>query len=98
MRSDDPARMEQMRTWLRQVATELDLDPQVVLEHEEALLGLVAAVAHGPSRPGAPLTAFLVGVAAGRGAEVPPVAARVAALVDGGDWPEARRQVRATRR
>ncbi len=98
MRSDDPARMEQMRTWLRQVAAALDLDPRLVLDHEEELLGLVAAVAHGPTRPGAPLTAFLVGVAAGRGAEVPPLTARVAALVDEGDWPEARRQVRATSR
>ncbi len=71
-----------MRTWLRQVAAELDLDPQLVLDHEEELLGLVAAVAHGPTRPGAPLTAFLVGVAAGRGAEASDIARRVTALAE----------------
>lgn len=85
-RSDDPATMNEMRAWLGQVADALGLEPSVVLEHEEALLGLVAAVAHGPSRPGAPLTAFLVGVAVGRGAAASEAIGRV---VD---------QVRATRR
>lgn len=83
-RPDDPVRMDQMRAWLRRAAAELGLDPDVVLEHEEALLGLVAAVAHGPSRPGAPLTAFLVGVAVGRGAEASASAARVTELA--GAW------------
>lgn len=72
-----------MRAWLRRVAAELDLDPQVVLDHEEELLGLVAAVAHGQSRPGAPLSAFLVGVAVGRGAAASEVVRRVTALAEG---------------
>lgn len=80
MRRDDPAGMDRMREWLRLVAAELGLDPEAVLEHEEVLLAMVAAVAHGPSRPGAPLSAFLVGVAVGRGASASEVARRVTAL------------------
>jgi hypothetical protein len=41
----------------------------------DAVLDLTADVAHGVSRPGAPVTAFLIGVAAGR-AEDSGVAAR----------------------
>jgi hypothetical protein len=51
------------------------------------VLDLTSDVAHGVSRPGAPVTAFLVGVAAGR-ADDPAVAARdyaqkISALADG---------------
>ncbi len=41
----------------------------------DTVLDLTSDVAHGVSRPGAPVTAFLIGVAAGR-AEDPAVAAR----------------------
>lgn len=82
MHRDDPARMDRMREWLRRVAVELDLDPAVVLDHEETLLAMVSAVAHGPSRPGAPLSAFLAGVAAGRGAVTSEVAGRVTELAE----------------
>ncbi len=85
MRRDDPARMDQMRAWLGQVAAELGLDPGVVLDHEKALLAMVGTVAHGPSRPGAPLTAFLVGVAVGRGADASALAGRVSRLAEGGE-------------
>jgi hypothetical protein len=62
--------------WVTAVARELCLeealaDPDAV----DMVLGLAADVAHGVSRPGAPVTAFLVGVAAGR-ADDPAVAAR----------------------
>lgn len=80
MRRDDPAGMDRMREWLRLVAAELGLDPETVLEHEEVLLAMVAAVAHGPSRPGAPLSAFLVGLAVGRGAGTSEAARRVTVL------------------
>lgn len=82
MRRDDPLRMDQMREWLKQVAGDLDLDPAVVLDHEEALLAMVSAVAHGPSRPGAPLSAFLTGIAVGRGAPASEVIGRVAELAE----------------
>ncbi|MFT4217542.1 MAG: DUF6457 domain-containing protein [Micropruina sp.] len=80
MHRDDPARMDRMREWLTDVAAELGVEPGVVLDHEEVLLAMVSAVAHGPSRPGAPLSAFLAGVAVGRGAAASEVAGRVTAL------------------
>jgi hypothetical protein len=62
--------------WVTAVARELGLD--AVLDSRgtvDMVLDLTADVAHGVSRPGAPVTAFLVGVAAGR-AEDPTAAAR----------------------
>ncbi len=82
MHRDDPVRMNRMREWLTRVAAELGLDPAVVLDHEEDLLAMVSVVAHGQSRPGAPLSAFLAGVAVGRGAAASEVAARVAELAE----------------
>lgn len=69
MQQDDPEKMARMRGWLELVETELDLDAALVTDVEAELLELISVVAHGPSRPGAPLTAFLVGVAVGRGAD-----------------------------
>ncbi|WP_232663070.1 DUF6457 domain-containing protein [Pseudonocardia sp. TRM90224] len=74
--------------WVTAVARELGLeavDGSVV----DMVLDLTADVAHGVSRPGAPVTAFLVGLAAGKAAD-PLVAARdhaeaVKALADGWD-------------
>jgi hypothetical protein len=62
--------------WVTAVARELGLegalDSATVVD---LVLDLTSDVAHGVSRPGAPVTAFLVGVAAGR-ADDPAVAAR----------------------
>lgn len=58
--------LTQARAWLAQVSAELDLDPAVIEELLHDLLDLTRDVAHGPSRPAAPLTAFLVGLASGR--------------------------------
>ncbi|MFT4228648.1 DUF6457 domain-containing protein [Micropruina sp.] len=80
MHRDDPVRMNRMREWLTRVAAELGLDPAVVLDHEEDLLAMVSAVAHGQSRPGAPLSAFLAGVAVGRGGSAAEVVGRVTEL------------------
>jgi len=44
------------------------------------VLDLTRDVAHGVARPAAPLTAYLVGVAVGRGLALPDAAGRVAAL------------------
>ncbi|QGU06442.1 hypothetical protein COCCU_02440 [Corynebacterium occultum] len=52
--------------WLAAVSTELDQDPAVIQALVKELLDLTRDVAHGPSRPAAPLTAFLVGLASGR--------------------------------
>ncbi|MFT3833270.1 MAG: DUF6457 domain-containing protein [Micropruina sp.] len=94
MRRDDPARMERMREWLRRVADELGVEPEAVLDHEEDLLDMVSAVAHGPSRPGAPLSAFLIGVAVGRGAAASEAAGRVSVLAQGTDAAEGPAQSR----
>jgi hypothetical protein len=75
--------------WLAAVAADLGLDPGLA---DHALLAVVLeltrSVAHGVARPAAPLTAFLVGVAAGReggdGQAVRLAIARVQALLDRG--------------
>jgi hypothetical protein len=61
--------------WVTAVARELGLPELADPETTDVVLGLTADVAHGVSRPGAPVTAFLVGVAVGR-ADDPAVAAR----------------------
>jgi Domain of unknown function (DUF6457) len=52
--------------WLHRVCAELEL-PEAV--DRTAVLDLARDVAHGVTRPAAPLTAYLVGVAVGRGAD-----------------------------
>lgn len=71
----------EMRRWLDEVCAELDIDPSVLDSTTDPLLDLIRDVAHGPSRPAAPLTAFLVGIAAGAtvGTERPADLARVVA-------------------
>ncbi|KQM07662.1 hypothetical protein FF86_1002150 [Frankia sp. CpI1-P] len=54
--------------WLAQVGAELGLEMTGV--DVAAILDLTRDVAHGVARPAAPLTAFLVGLAAGRDAAV----------------------------
>ena len=62
--------------WVTAVALELGLEDALTdPEATDVVLHLAADVAHGASRPGAPVTAFLIGVAAGR-ADDPAVAAR----------------------
>lgn len=60
--------------WVTAVARELGLE-DATTGLVDLVLDLTADVAHGVSRPGAPVTAFLVGIAAGR-ADDPAVAAR----------------------
>jgi len=79
--------------WVASVADDLDLDPSVA---DHALLSLVldltCSIAHGVARPAAPLTAFLVGVAAGRANgdahAVRLALARVQALLEAASEPE----------
>jgi hypothetical protein len=74
--------------WVTAVARELGLEEALdSASTVDMVLDLTSDVAHGVSRPGAPVTAFLVGVAAGR-AEDPAVAARdyaqkISRLADG---------------
>lgn len=68
MAKDDPAEIESAHRWLASAATELGLDQEIVRALAKPLLDLTREVAHNRSRPAAPLTAFLVGLAvSGRG-------------------------------
>ena len=65
-----------MSEWVTAVARELGLaDALETVSTVDLVLDLTSDVAHGVDRPSAPVTAFLVGVAAGR-ADDPAVAAR----------------------
>jgi hypothetical protein len=69
-----------MTAWTSAVRTELGLaddDPQVRL-----VLQVAKDVAHGVLRPAAPVTAYLMGLAVGRGADPGDVAARMSRLVE----------------
>jgi hypothetical protein len=62
--------------WVTAVVRELGLEAALDTSGSvDMVLDLASDVAHGVSRPAAPVTAFLVGVAAGR-ADDPAVAAR----------------------
>ena len=72
--------------WLATVAEEFGVSPELARELVGDILDLTADVAHnGPSRPAAPTTAFLVGLAAGQdfepGQDTADRAARVRELV-----------------
>jgi hypothetical protein len=65
---DSPEEMHSAHAWLEHVAEELDLPQDVVRASIRDILDLTSAVAHNRSRPAAPVTAFLVGLAAGQAA------------------------------
>jgi hypothetical protein len=73
--------MSTLEDWLAAVRTELGVDPV----DTTLVLDLARDVAHGVARPAAPLTAYLLGVAVGRGADPRQVAATVTALAK--SWP-----------
>lgn len=70
--------MSDLQSWADAVRTELGLadDPQLGL-----VLRMAKDVAHGVVRPGAPVTAYLMGLAVGRGADPEDVGRRVSRLV-----------------
>src|ERR671916_2024282 len=70
--SDAKALSEWVTAVTRELGLEGALDSATTVD---MVLDLTSDVAHGVSRPGAPVTAFLLGVAAGR-ADDPAVAAR----------------------
>jgi len=79
--------MSTMDQWTAAVCADLGLDPSDA--DLRAVLDLTRDVAHGVARPAAPLTAYLVGVAVGRGLSLPDAAARISALADGWGGEEA---------
>jgi Domain of unknown function (DUF6457) len=69
--------MNALDVWTDAVRDALQLDPI----DSTLVLDLARDVAHGVLRPAAPLTAYLIGVAVGRGAEPEAAAAAVQELI-----------------
>lgn len=67
--------------WLESVCAELSLDPAEL--DQKTVLNLTRVVAHTVDRPAAPLTAYLLGIAVGRGQPLPGAAARLQDLARG---------------
>jgi hypothetical protein len=74
-----------LQEWVAAAGAELGLDPAEV--PVGVVLGLARDVAHQVVRPGAPVSAYLMGLAVGRGADPAETAARLSALAAG--WPTA---------
>nr|WP_153040585.1 DUF6457 domain-containing protein [Actinoplanes sp. TFC3] len=75
--------MNVLEEWVRTAAAELGLNPADV-DHR-TVLDVARDVAHNVVRPGAPVTAYLMGLAVGRGADPADVAQRLTALAV--NWP-----------
>lgn len=70
-----------MDDWVQAVLEELDLTDDVDVD---TILDLASAVAHNVQRPAAPVTAYLLGLAVGRGAQFPAAAEAISARA--GEW------------
>jgi len=75
--------MNELDRWVAAASAELGLEPRDV--ESKAVLDVARDVAHQVLRPGAPVTAYLIGVAVGRGADAADAAARISALAMA--WP-----------
>jgi hypothetical protein len=72
--------MTALDEWTTAVREALDLDADI--DQQRLVLDLARDVAHGVMRPAAPLTAYLFGVAVGRGADPETTAAAVTRLAE----------------
>jgi len=72
-----------LKGWIEAASRELGLTPADV--PTTAVLDLARDVAHGVVRPGAPVSAYLMGLAVGRGADPTEVAERLGRLAR--SWP-----------
>lgn len=77
--------MTTLERWIEAACGELGLDPASV--DTRAVLDLARDVARGVDRPAAPVTAYLLGVAVGRGQAAGTVTARLTELATA--WGEA---------
>ena len=75
--------MNELDAWLAAASAELGLQPGDV--PAKVVLDVARDVAHQVLRPGAPVTAYLLGVAVGRGADPADAAARISDLAR--SWP-----------
>ncbi|GAB2817315.1 hypothetical protein GCM10027176_22450 [Actinoallomurus bryophytorum] len=67
--------------WIQATCEELGLEPGDM--HRDLILDVARDVAHGVARPAAPLTAYLMGLAVGRGTPVRDAAARITEMAEG---------------
>ena len=67
--------MSTLDDWTDMLCAELGLDPEDV--SQKTVLNLARVVAHTVDRPAAPLTAYFLGVAVGRGAPLAETAAKL---------------------
>ena len=73
--------MSILEQWTAAVGAGLGLDPGLLSTAEtKAVLDLARDVAHAVDRPAAPLTAYLLGLAVGRGLALPDASDRVRSL------------------
>jgi hypothetical protein len=77
--------MNTLDAWISAACAELGLEPSEV--SAKAVLEVARDVAHQVIRPGAPVSAYLMGIAVGRGADPSDVAERLTALALA--WPSA---------
>ncbi|MEU8655549.1 DUF6457 domain-containing protein [Actinoplanes philippinensis] len=70
--------MSEMDDWVAEVSAELGLDGSVVPVKE--VLDVARDVAHNVLRPGAPVSAYLLGLAVGAGADPAEAASKISAL------------------
>ena len=75
--------MNELDRWVEAACGELGLTPGDV--QADVVLDVARDVAHQVLRPGAPVTAYLMGIAVGRGADPAEAAARISALARA--WP-----------
>jgi hypothetical protein len=75
--------VNELDAWVAAAAAELGLAPGDV--QTKRVLDVARDVAHQVLRPGAPVTAYLMGLAVGRGADPADVAERISALAEGWD-------------
>jgi len=75
--------MNTLESWTEAVCAEFGIDPSA--NATRAVLDVTRDVAHQVARPAAPLTAYLLGIAVGRGEPVEAAAERVRELA--ARWP-----------
>ena len=76
--------MNTLEAWTEAACAELGIDPAAA--DVRAVLDLARDVAHNVARPAAPLTAYLVGIAVGRGEAPDRATDRIRGLAE--RWPE----------
>jgi hypothetical protein len=85
--------MSTLEDWTAALCAELGIDPEEV--NQKTVLDLARVAAHTVDRPAAPLSAFFLGVAVGRGEPLADTATRIVQLAR--DWPTPPEVVRKQR-